>query len=34
MTAIRSAIYTRISQDQNGERLGVTRQLEDCSTMR
>ena len=30
MTAVRCAIYVRISQDQNGERLGVTRQLDDC----
>ena len=30
MTANRAAIYVRISQDQNGERLGVTRQLDDC----
>ena len=30
MTATRCAIYTRISQDTNGERLGVTRQLDDC----
>src|SRR6478752_7626054 len=30
MTAVRCAIYVRISQDTNGERLGVTRQLEDC----
>lgn len=26
----RTAIYTRISADQTGERLGVTRQLDDC----
>jgi site-specific DNA recombinase len=30
VTANRAAIYVRISQDQNGERLGVTRQLDDC----
>jgi site-specific DNA recombinase len=30
MTVIRGAIYTRISADQTGERLGVTRQLDDC----
>jgi hypothetical protein len=30
MTARRTAIYTRISADQTGERLGVTRQLDDC----
>jgi site-specific DNA recombinase len=30
MTTIRAAIYTRISADQTGERLGVTRQLDDC----
>src|SRR6478672_9051983 len=33
MTAAGTAVYTRISQDQNGERLGVTRQLEDCLTL-
>lgn len=27
---MRAAIYTRISADQTGQRLGVTRQLEDC----
>jgi site-specific DNA recombinase len=27
---MRTAIYTRISADQTGERLGVERQLEDC----
>jgi site-specific DNA recombinase len=27
---MRTAIYTRISDDQTGERLGVTRQLDDC----
>jgi site-specific DNA recombinase len=27
---MRAAIYVRISDDQAGERLGVTRQLEDC----
>jgi site-specific DNA recombinase len=27
---MRAAIYTRISNDQNGEGLGVARQLEDC----
>jgi site-specific DNA recombinase len=26
----RTAIYTRISKDQSGERLGVTRQLDEC----
>src|SRR6478672_284058 len=30
MTTTRAAIYTRISEDQTGERLGVTRQLDDC----
>ncbi|VXC31982.1 hypothetical protein ARTHRO9AX_270001 [Arthrobacter sp. 9AX] len=31
MKAPRSAaIYARISSDQSGEALGVTRQLEDC----
>ncbi len=30
MTITRTAIYTRISADQTGERLGVTRQLDDC----
>jgi site-specific DNA recombinase len=30
MTTARTAIYTRISADQTGERLGVTRQLDDC----
>ncbi|VII97676.1 Recombinase [Arthrobacter sp. DR-2P] len=25
-----AAIYARISSDQTGEALGVTRQLEDC----
>ena len=33
MTAVRCAIYVRISQDTNGERLGVTRQLEDCMAL-
>jgi DNA invertase Pin-like site-specific DNA recombinase len=28
--AVRTAIYTRISQDSSGQQLGVTRQLEDC----
>ena len=27
---VKAAIYTRISADQTGERLGVTRQLEEC----
>lgn len=27
---MRAAVYTRISEDQTGERLGVTRQLDDC----
>lgn len=27
---MKTAIYTRISADQTGEKLGVTRQLEDC----
>jgi site-specific DNA recombinase len=27
---MRTAIYTRISEDQTGERLGVERQLQDC----
>jgi site-specific DNA recombinase len=27
---VRAAVYTRISEDQTGERLGVTRQLDDC----
>jgi len=30
VTTARGAIYTRISADQTGERLGVTRQLDDC----
>jgi site-specific DNA recombinase len=30
MTATRAAIYTRISLDATGERLGVDRQREDC----
>jgi site-specific DNA recombinase len=30
MSTTRTAIYTRISADQTGERLGVTRQLDDC----
>lgn len=30
---MRAAIYCRISQDQTGEGLGVTRQLEDCSEL-
>ena len=29
----RTAIYTRISNDQTGERGGVTRQLEDCAAL-
>ena len=33
MTTTRTAIYTRISQDQNGERLGVTRQLDECRAL-
>ena len=28
-----AALYTRISQDATGERAGVTRQLDDCSTL-
>jgi len=27
---MRTAAYTKISQDAAGERAGVTRQLEDC----
>lgn len=30
---IRAAIYTRISDDRTGARLGVTRQLEDCTAL-
>lgn len=30
---MRAAIYTRISQDQSGDRLGVTRQLEACMAL-
>lgn len=30
---MKAAIYTRISQDQTGERLGVQRQLEDCMAL-
>lgn len=30
---LRAAIYTRISNDPNGEQLGVTRQLEDCAAL-
>src|SRR6476620_6787515 len=30
MSTTRTAIYTRLSADHTGERLGVTRQLEDC----
>jgi site-specific DNA recombinase len=30
---MRAAIYTRISQDAAGERLGVTRQLDDCMAL-
>jgi site-specific DNA recombinase len=30
---MRSAVYTRISQDATGERAGVSRQLDDCSTL-
>jgi site-specific DNA recombinase len=33
MTTHRTAIYTRISADQTGERLGVTRQLDDCMAL-
>jgi DNA invertase Pin-like site-specific DNA recombinase len=33
MPAARAAIYTRISQDQTGERAGVTRQLEECRAL-
>lgn len=32
-TQIRAAIYTRISDDQTGQRAGVTRQLEDCEAL-
>ena len=30
---MRTAIYTRISQDSSGQELGVTRQLEDCTAL-
>jgi site-specific DNA recombinase len=30
VTTVRTCVYTRISQDQTGDRLGVTRQLDDC----
>lgn len=30
---MKAAIYTRISQDQTGERLGVQRQLDDCMAL-
>lgn len=30
---MRAAIYTRISRDAEGERQGVTRQLEDCAAL-
>ena len=30
---MRAAIYTRISEDKKGERLGVTRQQEDCAAL-
>jgi site-specific DNA recombinase len=30
---MRTALYTRISQDSTGERAGVTRQLEDCEAL-
>lgn len=30
---MRAAIYTRISQDQTGERLGVQRQFDDCMAL-
>lgn len=30
---MKAAIYTRISQDQRGERLGVQRQLDDCMAL-
>lgn len=30
---MRTAIYTRISQDASGQELGVTRQLEDCAAL-
>jgi site-specific DNA recombinase len=30
---MRTALYTRISQDATGERAGVTRQLEDCEAL-
>jgi site-specific DNA recombinase len=32
-TAVRAAIYARISSDREGDQLGVTRQLEDCRRM-
>jgi site-specific DNA recombinase len=30
---VEAAVYTRISQDAAGQRLGVTRQLEDCEAL-
>src|SRR5277367_5389496 len=30
---MRTAVYTRISQDAMGQRAGVTRQLEDCEAL-
>jgi site-specific DNA recombinase len=33
VTITRTAVYTRISADQTGERLGVTRQLDDCMAL-
>ncbi|MGH3676775.1 MAG: recombinase family protein, partial [Mycobacterium sp.] len=30
---MRTAIYTRISDDQTGEALGVARQLDDCTAL-
>lgn len=33
MTAIRAAVYNRISQDRTGDRLAVTRQLEDARAL-
>jgi site-specific DNA recombinase len=32
-SALRVAIYTRISQDRTGAELGVERQLEDCQAL-
>jgi DNA invertase Pin-like site-specific DNA recombinase len=33
LPGMHAVVYTRISQDQTGDRAGVSRQLDDCSTL-